>query len=394
MTRAALETRLSMLIQTHGDLAILCEELANEPTLYLDTEFVGEGRYYPDLGAIQVAAGDTAALIDPIAIQDLTPFLELLADPTKEKVFHAASQDLAIFYRLMGVPMAPVYDTQLAAALLGPDEQIAFVHLVERITGNRLRKEHSFTNWLQRPLAPGQIDYALDDVRYLIPVHQAQVKRLEEMGRTEWAREEFTRFERAETFAPQDPESLFLRIRNVDRLGGRTLAILQELVAWREETARAENIPSGRIARDEVMVELARRPPAELKQLRDIRGLTSQQAERFGRQMLNAVVEGSRRPVPKVPGRTSFPSAMEPTVDFLFVCLRSLAVEKSVATGMVATRSDMSQLAVRGAEADISLMRGWRRGAFGEELLATLDGRATARIIPETREVHLEWTAA
>jgi len=380
-----------MLISTNSDLLILCQDLADAPVLYLDTEFVGEGRYYPDLGAIQVATPDLAALVDPIAISNLDPFLDLLADPEREKVFHAAGQDLAIFYRLMGQAMQTVYDTQLAAALLGPDEQIAFVNLVERVTGKRLRKEHSFTNWLQRPLAEGQIDYALDDVRYLIPIYEAQQKQLAEMGRLEWADEEFTRFERDEAFAPADPTTLFQRIRNVDRLHGRTLAVLQELVAWREETARNENIPTGRIARDEVLVELARRPPDDVKQLRNIRGLTPQQADRWGRQMLQAVRDSMNNPPPPVPHRNSFPPAMEPTVDFLFVCLRSLAVEKSVAPGMVASRGDMSRLAVQGAEADIPLMRGWRRENFGNQLLATLEGRATARILPNTREVHLEW---
>lgn len=380
-----------MLIETKRDLVIFCRDIADAKTLYLDTEFVGEGRYYPDLGAIQVATADTAALVDPIGITDLSPLLALLADETVTKVFHAAGQDLAIFYRLMGSAMRPVWDTQLAAALLGSDEQIAFVNLVERVTGKRLRKEHSFTNWLQRPLAAGQVEYALDDVLFLVPVYEEQLRRMEELNRISWAREEFERLEKDETWSPPDASTLYLRIRNVDRLSGRTLAILRELVAWREETARNDNIPVGRIARDEVLVELARRPPTDTRHLRDIRGLTSQQADRYGRQMIEAVVEGGRQPVPASPSRQSFPSAMEPTVDFLFVCLRSLAVEKAVATGMVATRSDMSQLAVRGVDAEIPLMRGWRREAFGEDLLATLEGRATARIVPETREVHLEW---
>ncbi|HEY3413427.1 MAG TPA: ribonuclease D [Armatimonadota bacterium] len=380
-----------MLIESKRDLVIFCNDIADAPALFLDTEFVGEGRYYPDIGAIQVGTPDVAALVDPIAIPDLSPLLELLANENTIKVFHAANQDLAIFYRLMGRAMRPIWDTQLAAALLGSDEQIAFVNLVERLTGKRLRKEHSFTNWLQRPLAAGQVEYALDDVRYLIPVYEEQRRQMEELGRLDWATEEFARLERDETWAPADPTTLYLRIRNVDRLNGRTLAILRELVAWREDTARNDNIPAGRIARDEVLVELARRPPPDARHLRDIRGLTAQQADRYGRQMIEAVVEGGRAAPPPAPTRQSFPSAMEPTVDFLFVCLRSLAVEKSVATGMVATRGDMSQLAVRGEEADIALMRGWRRKAFGDDLLATLEGKATARIIPETREVHLEW---
>lgn len=380
-----------MFIESKRDLVIFCNDISNAPTLFLDTEFVGEGRYYADLGAIQVATPDVAALVDPVAISDLTPLLELLANDQILKVFHAASQDLALFYRLMGKAMRPVWDTQIAASLLGGDEQIAFVNLVERITGKRLRKEHSFTNWLQRPLAAGQIEYALDDVRWLIPVYAEQRQQMEEGNRLSWAHEEFAKMERDDTFAPADVTTLYLRIRNVDRMSGRTLAILRELVAWREETARNDNIPTGRIARDEVLVELARRPPSDVRQLRDIRGLTAQQGDRYGRQMIDAVLEGSKASPPPAPVRQSFPSAMEPTVDFLFVCLRSLAVEKGVAPGVVATRGDMSQMAVRGEEADIPLMRGWRREAFGEDLLATMEGKATARIIPETREVHLEW---
>jgi ribonuclease D len=143
-----------------------------------------------------------------------------------------------------------------------------------------------------------------------------------------------------------------------------------------------------------VLVELARRPPDDARQLRTVRGLTSQQAEKWGRRMIEAIQDGMTNPPPTLPPRNSFPPAMEPTVDFLFVCLRSIAVEKSVAPGMVASRGDMNRLAVQGEDADIPLMRGWRRESFGDELLATLDGRATARIIPETREVQLVWSPA
>src|SRR5205085_10991890 len=125
---------------------LLCRDLEGAPALFLDTEFVGESRYYPDVGAIQIATPDTAALIDPLAVRDLDPLFDLLSDTATVKVFHAATQDLAIFYRLMGSAVHPVFDTQIAASLLGPDEQIAFVNLVERVTGKRLRKEHSFTN--------------------------------------------------------------------------------------------------------------------------------------------------------------------------------------------------------------------------------------------------------
>ena len=163
--------------------------------IFLDTEFVGENRYYAELGSIQVAGGEQVALIDPLAIHDLSPFLALLTDTNILKVFHAAYQDLMIFYRMLGQSVAPLFDTQIAAALLGIDEQISFANLVERVTGEHLQKSHSFTDWLRRPLSPGQVEYALDDVRYLIPIYDAMARDLRASGRLEWAEEEFRRLE-------------------------------------------------------------------------------------------------------------------------------------------------------------------------------------------------------
>ncbi|HOC31331.1 MAG TPA: HRDC domain-containing protein [Armatimonadota bacterium] len=380
-----------MLIETYHDLVAWCRDASSAPELFIDTEFIGEGRYYPMVGAIQVATRSEAVLVDPVRITNLDPLLELLARPDSVKVFHAASQDLGILYRMMDVPLAPVFDTQIAAALISSEEQIAFVNLVERITGQRLSKGHSFTNWLQRPLNEGQIQYALDDVRYLVPVYDEQKAKLEELDRAGWMREEMAAWERAETFEPTDPNEVYLRLRGVERLSGRVLAILQELAAWREETARNENIPLGRIARDEALIEMARRAPLEVKQLRDIRGLTGQQADRYGRDFIYAIAEGSRKPPVKPPPRLSFPFSLEPTVDFLVVCLRALCVEKSVASGMVATRSDLCRIAQKGLDADVSLTRGWRREAFGEPIMAVLDGCVTARVVPGKREVRLEW---
>jgi ribonuclease D len=380
-----------MLLQTDQELRRYCDALRGAPAIFIDTEFVGEGRYYPEVGAIQVATPERAAVVDPLAVGDLAPLLTLLADPEVVKVFHAAGQDLPIFYRLIGAPVRSVFDTQVAAALLGYDEQISFVNLVERVTGTCLSKSHGFTDWLRRPLTPGQIEYALDDVRYLVPVHAKLVKELDARARMAWAREEFRKLEDERRFTPVDPHELYLRVRGVERIRGQALAILRELVAWREETAFAKNIPPSRVARDEVLVELARRPRESVKELHDIRGLAAQQVERFGAGLIEAIRHGAEAPRPTPQRSASLPSALEPTVDFLMLCLRSLAGEQSVAPGMVAVRSELVELALRGPKADIQLLRGWRRTAFGDPLLATLEGRATARIIPTTRQVHLDW---
>ena len=382
-----------MLIENQHELATFCASLAGSPAIFVDTEFVGEGRYYPDVGAIQVAVPERAALIDPLALDDLGPLLALMTDPRVEKVFHAATQDLQIFYRFLGEPVFPIFDTQVAAALLGYEEQISFLNIVDRATGAQLSKAHSFTDWLRRPLTPGQLEYALDDVRYLIPVHRYLVDALTTRGRLEWAREEFRRLEDPDRFRPADPRELYLRIRGVERLRGTALNILCELAAWREETARKQNIPVGRVARDEVLLEFARRPRTSTGELHELRGLTSQQIDRFGAAMIAASQRGGKAPRPASSRSGSLPATLEPTVDFLILCLRALATEQGIAPGLVATRGDLTELVLAGEHADIALMRGWRRTAIGDPLLATLEGKATARILPDNRQVHLDWHA-
>lgn len=380
-----------MIITTDTQLADYCRELQQAPVIFLDTEFVGEGHYYPQLGAIQVATRAGAVLIDPLSIRDVTPLAEVLTNPDVVKVFHAATQDLTIFYRLIGAVVAPVFDTQIAAALLGYDEQISFANLVERATGVRLQKSHSFTDWLRRPLSEGQIEYALDDVRYLVPAYDVVVAELTKQGRLEWAREEFHRLEDPTKYDVVDPNELYLRIRGIERMGKRALALLRDLVAWREETARAMDIPTSRIARDEVLCELARNPRASLRELREIRGMQQQQVERFGNLLLDVLKRTPGAPPSLAPRSNSLPSHLEPTVDFLILCLRSLASERDLSPGMVATRTDLAAVIMAGERADVPLMRGWRKQAIGDALLATLNGKATARIIPGSRKVHLDW---
>jgi ribonuclease D len=380
-----------MVIDTYAQLVEFCALLRESPAVFLDTEFVSESRYYPELGTVQMGNFTHAAILDPLAVSDLSPLAELLVDPHVTKVFHAAVQDLFIFYRLFQQPVAPLFDTQVAASLLSGDEQISFGNLVERLTGTRLEKAHGFTDWLRRPLSPGQIEYALDDVRLLAPVYAAQMREMETRERTAWAREEFARMENPALYAPVDPQQQYLRIRGVDRVRGAALSALRELAAWREETARSANVPLGRVARDEVLIELARRPRQHVRELFEIRGLQAQQVERFGAGMIEAVNRGKHNPPPRQQRHGGLPPSLEPTVDFLVLCLRSLADELSVAPGAVATRGDLAALVMAGEKAEIPLMRGWRREALGDALLATLEGKATARILPGTRRVHLEW---
>lgn len=386
-----------MLIQTNSELAAYCSRIQHASSLFIDTEFVGEGRYYPELGTIQIAtadgieAEDTVALIDPLAINNLTPFLSMLLDPTIEKVFHACGQDLPIFYRLLGQPVLNVFDTQIAAALLGYDDQISFGTLVERTTGVHLKKGHSFTDWLQRPLNPKQIEYALDDVRYLVPVYNHLIDELKQLSRLAWAKEEFIRLEDANRYEATDPREMYTKIRGVERMHGREILLLRELVAWREETAREQNTNPGRICMDNVLCELARRPRGSREELHEIRGMRTQQIERYGSAIIAVLKNANGTPPPALKRHRSIPSTLEPTVDFLVLCLRSLAAEASISSTLLATRSELDAVALYGENADVPIMRGWRREAFGDALLETLKGNATVRILPDTHRVHLEW---
>jgi len=380
-----------MVIKKPAELVALCSDLGQASAVYLDTEFVGEGRYYPEVGAIQIATDERAALIDPLAVRDLSPLFDVLLAHGIEKVVHAGIQDLAIFFRMMGRPVAPVFDVQIAAALLGYEEQISLANLVHRATGRSLKKSHAFTDWLRRPLTDKQLEYALEDVRCLAPVHDHLVEELGERGRLSWAREEFRALERAARFVPADPREMYRQMRGVERLTGEELSRLREIVAWREETARELNVPVPRICMDAVLTELARRPRDTVGALAEVRGLRSDQVRRFGRGMIEALRGGADTPPPRLERPPSLPQGMEPTVDFLVLCLRSLSAERQISPGLLANRADLTAVVLHGERAHVPLLRGWRRKAVGEALLAALQGRATARIALDTQRVHLDW---
>ena len=381
-----------MIIETNLGLASFCEEISAAPALFLDTEFVSEGRYYPEVGTIQIAAGEHAALIDPLAVSDLAPLATLLFDPKITKVFHAANHDLSIFHRIFGRALAPVFDTQLAAALVGYEWQISFGQLVERVTRVRLKKSHSFTDWLRRPLSAKQVEYALEDVDFLAPIYERLTTELRARGRWEWAREEFSILEDPARFTPADPRELVMKVRGWERLNSPELAALSRLVIWREATARETNLPVGQVCMDIVLLELARRPRKTVDQLNEIRGIRSQQIKRFGGALIELLADCTGAVCDIEPAKaTPLSAALEPTVDFLNLCLKALAAENNLASSILASRSDLSAIVLEGSEAHVPLMRGWRREVVGNTILEALQGHATVRIVPGNRQVHLKW---
>jgi ribonuclease D len=249
----------------------------------------------------------------------------------------------------------------------------------------------TFTDWLRRPLSSGQIEYALNDVRYLGRLYELLYKMLREAGRLEWAEEEFGLLEMAERFLPTDERQAYALLKGAERLTQPALGLLQELVAWRELRARRLNVPLGRIAIDPVLMGLAMRPPSSVHQLAQVRGLNSRQIEEYGAEIIEALRRGARNTPPAIKPADPLPTALEATVDFLSLCMRAVAREQSISTGILANRSSLRLLMTMGETANIPLLRGWRRQLVGAALLSALQGQVSASISAATKHVDLQW---
>jgi len=269
----------------------LCSELKDCPRLALDTEFVGEDSFVPRLELIQIATDSTAAVIDFPAVSDggsLEPLWDIVCNPAVQKVVHAGRQDLDLFAVHAGRIPKPFFDTQIAAAMVGYGPQVAYASLVQRVHGKRLDKAHTFTNWSARPLSPDQLSYALEDVTFLLAIHDHLQTRLSEFGRLEWIGEEFARLEDAVGETRGEPQERYQRVRGWDQLKPKSLAVLRALAAWREGEAKRRNVPRGRVLRDEVLLQMARHPPRSVQELRSVRGVHGSEVDRNGEALVGA----------------------------------------------------------------------------------------------------------
>ncbi|TAJ25216.1 MAG: ribonuclease D [Nitrospirae bacterium] len=382
-------------IADSSGLRTLCRQLGEKARFALDTEFVGEDSFVPRLELIQVAADDLCAVIDFPAIGSLESFGDLLHNPSIEKVVHAGRQDLELFYSHTGRVPGPIFDTQMAAAMVGYGTQVAYAHLVQRILGTKLDKSHTLSNWSQRPLSREQIAYASEDVQFLLPVYEHLSNKLESLGRTEWVREEFMRLGSKLSEGSQAARLRYQRIRGWDNLKPRAAAALRELVAWREEEARRRNVPRGRIVRDEVLLELARRTPSTLSLLRATRGLHPSEVERNGEAILAAIRTGLALPQadwPEIP-RTSRPEPEAAGLtDLLQAVLKARAVEMEIAPGLLASSADLQALVEAKQDRmqlDFPILNGWRRELAGEALLDVIEGRTLVSVDPQSGRLTL-----
>jgi len=363
-------------IDSPDALASLCEQLKGNTWLCLDTEFIREKTYYPQLCLIQVSTPDIIACIDPLVIKDLSPLSSLLADPGVTKVFHAASQDLELFYHLNETVPAPLFDTQVAASLMGLGDQIGYAGMVKEMLGVSLDKSHSRTDWSQRPLEPEQIRYAADDVRYLRDCYLQQLQWLTEKDRLDWLEDDFAKLTDPDRYQPI-PENTWMRVKGIQKLRPQHLVVLKALAAWREKRAISSNRPRRWILKDEVLFEMARRSPKRVEELSKVRGLEDRQISKHGEEWIQLIARAQQLPKsewPELASRKRLSPEQETIADLLMAGLRLFAQKASISPQAIANRKDIEALVSGNRELD--LLRGWRMELVGRELLDLLDGRS------------------
>lgn len=368
-----------LFIDTESGLAELCEKLRGQPVLALDTEFLREKTYYAQLCLLQVAADGVIACVDPLAV-NLEPLLEIIYDPSVVKVMHSARQDMEIFFDLRGDVPRPLFDTQIAATLMGFGEQVGYANLVQQMLGVTLDKMATRTDWSQRPLDAEQLHYAADDVRYLFTVYHQQVEILQSKGRLEWLQKDFDEMSDLATYAPA-PENLWKRVRGSQKLSSPQLAVLRGLAVWREERAQASNRPRRWILKDEVMVDIARRSPVNLENLAKIRGVEDRLLNQQGEKLLQVIAEAKATDPQGWPVRAQsqrLAPEQDAVVDLLMAVLRLRGNEHDVSPALLANRKELESLVAGNEESPV--LHGWRAGLVGHDLQAVLAGEKCVRV--------------
>jgi ribonuclease D len=378
------------LITSNHELAEACRRLANHPFITVDTEFLRETTFWPQLCVVQIASPEEAIAVDALSESiDLSPVFALMANTAVVKVFHAARQDIEIIWNLARLIPAPLFDTQVAAMVCGFGEQIAYGELVQSVCKVALDKSSRFTDWSRRPLSEAQVNYAIADVTYLRDIYVYLRKRLESTGRLPWLTDEMAALTSADVYE-QHPERAWERFRGRARRP-RDLAVLMELAAWREAEAQARDVPRGRVLKDDVLVEIASAAPKNADELGNLRAFPrGMERSRAGTDILAAVQRGLARDpktLPKIERERR--NGNGATVELLKVLLRQVSEVHGVAAKMIATVEDLETLAANN-RAKIPALSGWRREIFGEKALELIEGRL-ALTLEKGKVIALEW---
>jgi ribonuclease D len=367
-------------IDTPAALARACDQLANQPYLAVDTEFVREKTYYPVLCLIQIASPQLCVCIDPLALKDLSPLAGLLLNSQTTKIFHAARQDLEILNQTLGKIPTPVFDTQIAATLLGLGDQLSYANLVNHFLNVQLAKGHARTDWERRPLSNEQLEYAADDVRYLAAMYPLMVQTLTELGRLAWLDEDFTALTQPQLYQ-NDPQHQWQRVSGLQKLKGVQLAIVRHLAAWREQQAQQQNKPRKWILSDDILIAIAMQAPHKAEQLERIRGINPAMIQRHGQTLLDLIAQAKATPKSEWPilsRRKALDANQEALLDALMAIVKLQAASHQINNTALTSRHELEALLT--GDHDIPLLHGWRHGIAGQQVLNFLQGQTSLAV--------------
>lgn len=372
-------------IATQPALAEFIQHLRQQRSFAYDSEFIGELSYHPRLCLIQVASSERIGLIDPMASLDLRPFWELLADGSIEKIVHAGEQDVEPVHRLIGSAACNIFDTQIVAGFVGLAYPIGLSKLVQELTGAKLGKGLTFTHWDQRPLTPQQLSYAADDVRYLVAVRAALGARLDELGHTKWAREECDTLCDPKRYE-FDPDGDYQRIRGAGTLSPQGLAVLRELMIWRDGAARSHDVPPRAFLKDEILVDMSRQPIKSVEKLARVKGLPRPVEIAHGATIVDVTQRALALPATQRPAAKFVePSPSERFgAESLFVLASVICAGQSIDPALVTSRQEIGEL-YRGLSAggelpDLRIMKGWRAHVCGQRLVSLFAGKGDIQL--------------
>jgi len=369
--------KIHPLVTDTDTLARLCKRLMEHDHVCVDTEFMRENTYYPELCLVQLASPEDAFAFDPLAESlNMDPFLDLLADESMLKVLHAGGQDIEIFMNLAGRVPFPMFDTQIAAMAMGMGEQVSYANLVQHFSGHQVDKGARFTDWARRPLSDRQIQYAIGDVTHLSELFPKMLGKLRNSNRGEWLDEEMARLSDPSNYVV-DPDCAWQRLKLPNRKPD-VLGRLKALARWRELESRDKNVPRGRIVKDETLADLAASPPASQADLARVRGLSPTWAgNAIGARLIATIQSAGPLPEAEMPAKEHRPGLSTEAsliADLLKLLLKIRAKETGVAPKLVARSDEMEALAA-GVREGLPILEGWRRQMFGEDALALVEGR-------------------
>ncbi len=370
------------IILTTAQLEAAVAKLSKCDFVAVDTEFIRETTFWPELCLVQLATPDYACIVDPLSADiDLAAFFTLMGNSAVTKVFHAARQDVEIVHKLGGLIPTPMFDSQVAAMVCGFGDSISYDQLVMRMTGVHLDKTSRFTDWRQRPLTEMQLTYALADVTHLSTVYPLLKEKLETAGRTEWVKEEMETLCSVETYEllPEDAwRRLKMRVRKPIEL-----VVLQRVAAWREIEARTRNVPRSRVLKDDTIYEIAQQQPRDQLTLGRLRTVPNGwERSGTGQELLKIIIGALETPkelLPKLPRHVSAPEGTGAATEMLRVLLKLITEENGVAAKVVATSDDLDQIASLGEKADVPALNGWRRELFGDVALKLIAGKVALK---------------